>query len=292
VASGLWHRGGRVSALAAVSDIRGSIDLVKRTVAKGATDEELELFIRQCERTGLDPFARQIYAIKRWDAQVRAEVMQTQVSIDGLRTLAAETEQMGGQIGPYWCGADGAWRDVWLESQPPRAAKVSVLRITGASEAAQFTGVALFDSYCQRKKDGTATRMWAQMAPEMLAKCAEALALRKAFPMQMSGLYTNDEMAQASNPTPSAPESPPHAPETAPAALPPPIPPSAPAMPTGSPTDAMRARVAAAIGGLEPSQRSAALELADNERLPLTDEVSFTPAHANRWLEIVREVQR
>src|SRR6185503_14113581 len=139
-----------MSGLVAVSDIRSSIDLVKRTVAKGATDEELELFVRQCERTGLDPFARQIYAIKRWDASVRAEVMQTQVSIDGLRTLAAETEQMGGQIGPLWCGADGAWRDVWLESPPPRAAKVTVLRITGAGEAAQFTGVALFDSYCQR----------------------------------------------------------------------------------------------------------------------------------------------
>ena len=173
------------------------IELIKRTIAKGASNDELELFIAQCNRTQLDPFARQIYCIPRWDNRVGKNVFQTQISIDGMRLVAQRSKEYAGQTPAYWCGKDGVWVDVWLDDKPPSAAKVGVYRV-GFVEP--LWAVANWDAYVQTYvKDGKTqvSPMWQKMGALMLSKTAEALALRKAFPMELSGLYTPEEMSQS-----------------------------------------------------------------------------------------------
>jgi hypothetical protein len=116
--------------------------------------------------------------------------MTIQAGIDGLRSIAERTGQLDGSE-TLWCGDDGVWTDVWLGSKPPAAAKTTIWR-KGAGHP--FTGVARFADY------NAGQGLWTKMGATMIAKCSEALALRKAFPADLSGVYSSDEMEQAVEP--------------------------------------------------------------------------------------------
>jgi phage recombination protein Bet len=155
------------------------MDIIRQQIAPGCTPADLALFIEVCQRTGLDPFTRQIYAI------ARAGKMTIMVSIDGMRLQAQRSGRYRGQTPAQWCGEDGVWLDVWLSDRPPAAARVGVLH---ADFREPLIAVARWRSYAQRSST------WQQMPDVMLAKCAESLALRRAFPAELSGLYTREEI--------------------------------------------------------------------------------------------------
>lgn len=161
------------------------IDLIKRTVAVGCTDDELQLFLYTCSKTGLDPLTRQIFAIKR------SGKLTIQVGIDGLRVVAQRSHGYAGNDDPEF--------DVEaVMEEHPNTAKVTVYRMVGELRV-PFSATARWGEYCPA--DTRQAFMWQKMPFLMLGKCAEALALRKAFPAELSGLYTFDEMEQAATPT-------------------------------------------------------------------------------------------
>jgi phage recombination protein Bet len=170
-------------------------------ISEDVTAAELSGFLHLCQRTQLDPFSRQIYLIGRKDKRAGRNVFTPQTGIDGYRVIAhrvvAESKGSFGYEDTQWCDTSGRWRDVWLSSEPPAAARVTVVR-----NGHRFPAIALYREYVQTAWENKPSGLWGKMPAGQLAKCAEALALRKAFPHDLAGVYTAEEMAQADNPEP------------------------------------------------------------------------------------------
>lgn len=158
--------------------------LITDVLCKDATPQEIEFFMTVSKRCNLDPFRRQIHAVKRWDSNLKRLAMTFQVAIDGLRAIASRTGSYAGSDDPIFEeSADGSY---------PIKATCTVYRFVQGHKVA-FTASVRWSEYVQTTKDGAVNSMWRQRPFGQLGKCAEAAALRKAFPEDTSGLYTEEE---------------------------------------------------------------------------------------------------
>lgn len=170
------------------SPVDSKKELLKNTIARGLREDEFELFCLICKRTGLDPFMKQVYPVKRRDYKNNIDVMTIQTSIDGFRAIAERTSSYApGKESSYAYDSNGKLL----------SATSYIKKMTNDGEWHEVAATAFFEEYCQRGKDGEPTQFWKKMPHVMLAKCAEALALRKAFPSVFSKIYTEEEMQQA-----------------------------------------------------------------------------------------------
>lgn len=149
---------------------REQIETIKQTVAKGANDSQLALFLQVCKSRGLDPFTKQVYYTPQGVI----------VSIDGLRAIADRT-------GAY---APGGTKFEYDDNKNLVAAHVTVKKLV-AGTWHEVEASAYYEEY----RGGSP--IWKKMPRVMLEKCSESRALRKAFPADLSGLYSPEEMDQA-----------------------------------------------------------------------------------------------
>lgn len=146
---------------------------------KDFTDAEFLYFINVCKSKNLDPLSRQIYAFKQNGKVVII------IAIDGFRSIAHSSGSCQGIEGPYWFDKDGNEKQVWTSKEPPLAA---IVRVYKENWIKPVEGVVYWDEY--NKGVGN----WSKMPKVMLGKCAEAVAIRKAFPQQLSGVYSHEEI--------------------------------------------------------------------------------------------------
>ena len=168
------------------------VKLIKEQVAPKATDEELQLFGMVCQKHNLDPFIKQVHCVHRWDSSAQKNRMTIQISIDGFRAIAARTGQYAGSDDPLFDN----------ESNPKKAT-VTVYRMIDGVRC-PFTATARWSEYFPGEKLGF---MWKNKPCVMLGKCAEAQALRKAFPEDTSGLFVEEELQKEDRATVSSPSS-------------------------------------------------------------------------------------
>lgn len=146
-------------------------------------------FIQACNRTGLDPTTKQIYAALmsgKWTVLV---------GVDGMRVVAQRTGQYEGQTPVEWTADGKTWVDAWLpelqggkKGDHPAAARVGILRRGFSQPLMQVVTWAEFGMDSRFKGDN-----WGTRPAHMLGIRAETHALRKAFPNDLSGLYTPED---------------------------------------------------------------------------------------------------
>jgi len=156
------------------------VSLLKRTVAKDTTNDEFALFMLVAKKHKLDPFTRQLHCVKRKGK------MAIQIGIDGYRAMAARSHKDFGSIGE-------ADYEYGVDKKTPILARIKLWK-KGVEQPTVAT--AFWQEFSPADINSPEAFMWRKMPRHMLAKCAEALALRKAYP-DLADIYTDEEMMQA-----------------------------------------------------------------------------------------------
>lgn len=159
------------------------VDILRKTLFKGFNDDEIAFSLAVCNRTGLDPFVRQVHFTKRKNNKSNDETIVITTGIDGFRLAATRTGVYAGSDDPVFKTDDNG----------PLEATVTVYRIVQGIRC-PFTATARWSEFYPGDALGF---MWRKMPFVMLGKCAEAQALRKAFPLELSNIYSKEEMQQA-----------------------------------------------------------------------------------------------
>jgi len=172
------------------------VDVMRNAICVGATDAELEFFLATARRLDLDPFARQIWFVKRKQRRVDergnddwVDVGRPETSIDGYRTIAERSGEFEGQDPTVWIDSVGKEHQVWLSDVPPAACKITLYR----KGRKPVVTVGLFKEYCPEPKTGV-PQMWRKRGAAQLEKCVEALAFRRTFPRDLAGIHIAEEM--------------------------------------------------------------------------------------------------
>lgn len=169
------------NALAVTED---QLTLAKNTVAKGLDDNEFALFTYNCHRQGIHPLDGLLVPIKRKDTDSGNFKLTFVTTVDLLRSRAADTNE--------YAGSDDAIFQYREPAVNPQEALVTVWRFVQGVKCS-FSATARWSEYYPGDKQGF---MWKTKPHVMLGKCAEGLALRKAFPKQLAGLYLEEELQQ------------------------------------------------------------------------------------------------
>lgn len=163
--------------------------IIRDMCANGASETEFAFLMEIAKARKLNPLLKQIHFVKRWDSEKNRYVWAAQVGIDGFRSIAEQTGLYDGQDEPEYGPVNDKGFPQW-----------SKVRVYKKGVSRPFVGTAYWAEYVQTNKSGAPTRFWSNMPMNQLAKCAESLALRKAFPEQLGGIYSPEEMQQADNP--------------------------------------------------------------------------------------------
>lgn len=170
--------------------------LVEAIFPNAQTVESVILALSYCRARKLDPFKRNVHIVPIWNRDQRCMVDTIWPGIGELRTTAFRTGQYAGRDDAQF----GPTLDQKVGEHPlkfPEWCRVTVYRICGGQRVA-FSGPKVYwlETYATAKRDSdTPNEMWATRPMGQIEKCAEAAALRAAFPEEIGSDAIADEIA-------------------------------------------------------------------------------------------------